>query len=504
LANHPIVPRLYELRKGVADLEELDFSAGSVSDGDPILESLKEEFGIDPNEELTPEKKLAFMDWLQKTREVNGGAGGMDDMEDEEEEEEDEEDFGDFDESWKGAGLEQDELDDLLADADDDLDLEPEIVEKAPKAKAAKSTKSKVTKTKPDSESTKKRSKKSKSKASSSEADSAPTPIASFTPLAEPAFYSSKPKSKSSHSLSADDDTLGDATALLDADATDKERRTKTLRFHTSKIASTSNRRAAARAQRLGGDEDVPYRDRQKARDAALRKNSVGGQDGGEDLDGTEWTESDKKRAREVREEANELDNGDGDGDDGGAGEYYDLVKRRKVEKQAEKEAAHEERQAEKLYVSGDPLCLLAAKHLVHRSRTNRPMDLEPLLEPSKRTEVSHRDGTRLVEILVSKRGRLTRRPSKRSDRRGQCTKVGRRLLGEITPEKRLVSRLSSSRESFRNVCSSTIQRTVWDTLHTSDLVLVPVLVHTCITTAPSSEAYAITIPRYLHLFALV
>jgi U3 small nucleolar RNA-associated protein 3 len=92
----------------------------------------------------------------------------------------------------------------------------------------------------------------------------------------------------------------------------------------------------------------VPYRDRQKARDAALRKNSASAQDGGEDLDGGEWSESDKKRAREVREEPVD----DGPEDDGGAGEYYDLVKRRKTEKIAEKEAAHDAWQADKLYVS--------------------------------------------------------------------------------------------------------------------------------------------------------
>jgi U3 small nucleolar RNA-associated protein 3 len=338
LSNHPIIPRLFELKKGVSDLEELDFAAGSEADSDPILDSLKESFGLDPNEELTPEKKLAFMDWLQKQR---GSGGGMGDM-DEDEDDEDEDDGFDFDEAWKGAGLEEDELDDLLADAEDE-DMSSDEVE----ALVVKPKKVKKSKTKGDESGKKTKSKKSKDKEVVSEPE--PTPIASFTPLAEPAFKSSK--SKKSHSLSADDDTLGDATSLLDADASDKERRTKSLRFHTSKIASTSNRRAAARAQRLGGDEDVPYRDRQKARDAALRKNS-GGQDGGEDLDGTEWTESDKKRAREVRDEAgDDLGDGDGEGVDDGAGEYYDLVKRRKTEKIEEKEAAHEARQAEKLYV---------------------------------------------------------------------------------------------------------------------------------------------------------
>jgi len=297
--------------------------------------------GMDPNEELTGEKKVAFMKLLAKMQ----AEQGMGEDEDEDEEDEDE-DLGDFDESWKGAGLDEDELADLLADAEDDEDADSDEVEEPVAPVKVKKVKTKTpTNTKPTEDGKKKRIRKTKDK------ESEPTPIANFTPLAEPSFYSTKTKPKSPRTLSAEDDTLGDATSLLDADATDKERRTKSLRFHTSKIASTSNRRAAARAQRLGGDEDVPYRDRQKARDAALRKNSGAGQDGGEDLDGGEWSESDKKRAREVRDEAEVND----EGVDDGAGEYYDLVKRRKTEKLEEKEAAHDARQAEKLCVPLPP-----------------------------------------------------------------------------------------------------------------------------------------------------
>lgn len=419
----------------MSDLEELDFAAGSDADSDPILDSLKESFGLDPNEELTPEKKLAFMDWLQKQR----GSGGM--GADDDEEVEDEDDDFDFDESWKTAGLEEDELDDLLADADEGDLSSDEIELPVDKPKKVKKSKSKAEGSSSDK---KKKSKKAKAE----DVEPEPTPVASFTPLAEPAFKSSKSK-KSVRSLSADDDTLGDATSLLEADASDKERRTKSLRFHTSKIASTSNRRAAARAQRLGGDEDVPYRDRQKARDAALRKNS-GGQDGGEELDGTEWTESDKKRAREVRDEAgDDLDDRDGDGMDDGAGEYYDLVKRRKTEKLADKEAAHEARQAEKLYV---PVVYSQIRVsdwcLVLPSRTKPQMVRVLLPEPSKRIVDLRQDGTRLAGILESKREWHTKRPSKRSGRRGLSTRVGRLLSVETMREKRRVSRLSSSRGS--------------------------------------------------------
>lgn len=364
LADHPIINRLLELKKAVSDLQELDFAAGSVSDGDPLVKDLADQLDMNGDGEIdlsTEEKKLAFMDLLNKMREAEGsGVEVMDGDEDEEDEDEDYE-LGDFDDSWKIPGLEEDELDDLIADANGE-DVYPDTIKTIPSDKAkklkVKSTKEKKSKktasTSTDDEQggKKKRSRKPKGEPS--------TPIGSFTPLAEPAFYSSasestkskskKGKSPRSTQISADDDTLGDATALLDADASDKERRTKSLRFHTSKIASQSARRAAARAQRSGGDEDVPRRDRQKARDAALRKNSANSQDGGEDLDidgpGGEWSESERKRAREVRE-----DGPDETEIDDGANDYYDLVKRRKTEKAAEKEAAHEDRRAEKLCV---------------------------------------------------------------------------------------------------------------------------------------------------------
>lgn len=306
------------------------------------MESFAEKLGMEiPDGGLTVEMKVELMKTLAKMREEGMGEDEEDELDGIQEMEDD--DFEDFDDSWKGAGLDEDELAGLLADAEEDEDMsEEEAVApvKAKKVKTKSTKEDKKAKTKTTEDGKKKRVRKVK--------EPAPEPIANFTPLAEPSFKSSK-KSKSSRPLSADDDTLGDATSLLDADASDKERRTKSLRFHTSKIASTSNRRAAARQQRLGGDEDVPYRDRQKARDAALRKNSsAAAQEGGEDLDGGEWSESDKKRAREVRDE---VEDGDAGGDDDGAGEYYDLVKRRKTEKIEEKEAAHDARQAEKLYV---------------------------------------------------------------------------------------------------------------------------------------------------------
>ncbi|KAL1413088.1 something about silencing protein 10 [Vanrija albida] len=310
LSNHPILPRLLQLKEGVSALQDLDFAAGSVSDAGPEL-FIRDGLGEDDEDEDEDE----FQNLLQAKRELmarmNAGAGEDDDDDEEIDEEADAENL------WHQAGLEDDELADLLADQQE--------------AAAAPKKEKKEKKEK-------KRGRKDKAKAKAIEVDEDDkdvTPTATFTPMAEPDFAPSTKKSRKAAETFVVEDTLGDATSLADADAADKEHKKRTLRFHTSKIAATSARRSAARDRRMGGDDDIPYRDRQAARDAALRKNAPKG-DGGEDLDGSDWTESDRKRAREVREEADEAAE---DAEDDG---YYDLVKRRKVAKELAKADAHE------------------------------------------------------------------------------------------------------------------------------------------------------------------
>jgi U3 small nucleolar RNA-associated protein 3 len=289
---HPIIGRLRELKQGLAALEDLDFDAGSVSDKGPEL-FVRPGFGDESeDDEDVAEAKRELM--ARMFGKLPGGAG-------------------------EGTGLEAGELAGLLADQDEE---EP-VALKAKKAKKEK------------------KDKKNKSKQAAAEDEGEQsTPAAAFPPLAEPEFVHSKTKKKAKPALAEADETLGDLLELTDADAGDKEHRKRSLQFHTQKIASMSARRSAARERRAGGDDDIPYRNRQAARDAALRKNAPRDLAGGEDLDGSEWSASDRKRAREVRdEEASE--GGDGEGDDE-AGEYYDLVKRRKVAKEVAKADAHE------------------------------------------------------------------------------------------------------------------------------------------------------------------
>lgn len=283
LSSHPILTRLLELKKGVSDLEDLDFDAASNSDEDPLGEN-----GWATDEEDVGDDEDELLELIKNKKDMM--AQLMKDDDDEE---------GD-DEAWRAEGLEDGELDDLMAD------LEEEDVPK--KSKKAK--------------------KESKKKGKKSKSENA------FPTLAEPAFFSS---SKSTPTVD-DEYDLGDPTSLLDADADDKERRKRSLAFHTSKIASTANRRAAAREKRSGGDEDIPYRDRQAARDAALRKQTRASEADSEPLSLRDMTDGEKKRARDVRDD----DEDDGEG-------YYDLIKRKKTADKAEKVARHEEGEAERL-----------------------------------------------------------------------------------------------------------------------------------------------------------
>jgi U3 small nucleolar RNA-associated protein 3 len=321
MSTHPILERLLQLKEGVTSLEDLDFSAGSVSDAGPEL-FIKDDFGFEDEDDEDGDEEALEMQAakLGLFAKMQAGAGMVLEDEDEEDESDDEMDIDLEDDAqnlWAADGLSDDELGDIIADA-----------ESGGKKKKAKKDAKKDRK--------RSRGKKAKFADSDSDDDGAAASSAAFTPMEEPEFVSTKKKSKSAKAptLTAEDETLGDALELSEADAGDKEHRKRTLRFHTAKIAATSARRSAARDRRLGGDDDIPYRDRQAARDAALRKNGPKGTEG-EDLDGSDWTESDRKRAREVRDEAEDAD----DGDDG----YYDLVKRRKVSKDEAKAEAHEQ-----------------------------------------------------------------------------------------------------------------------------------------------------------------
>ena len=174
-----------------------------------------------------------------------------------------------------------------------------------------------------------------------------PQPVRPIFDLVEPQFVSSK--SSSSHEpLANDADAYGEMTALHFADLADKSVRKKSLRFHTSKIDSASARRQGARNQAVGGDDDLPYRQRKKERDAQLVKEAVKklNNQGGDDLD-----DEDPEPPR-VGEKRPRQDEDDADPD-----EYYELVKKKTKEKKEKKKAEYEEANGRVRYVLAYYLC---------------------------------------------------------------------------------------------------------------------------------------------------
>ncbi|KAL0581015.1 something about silencing protein 10 [Marasmius crinis-equi] len=156
--------------------------------------------------------------------------------------------------------------------------------------------------------------------------------------LVEPEFVSSK--ASGSRATNDSFDVYGEATSLQHADAADKSARKKSLRFHTSKIESTSARRQGARNATLGGDDDIPYRERRREKEDRLAKEAgarVQNQ-GGMDLDDTE-----PEPRREVPEE----------GEDG----YYELVAKKSKEKKEKKKADYEAARAERYGLLLSTLC---------------------------------------------------------------------------------------------------------------------------------------------------
>jgi len=142
---------------------------------------------------------------------------------------------------------------------------------------------------------------------------------------------------------------FGEATSLSAADGADKKARKKSLRFHTNKI-ETSARRREERREKLGGDDDLPYRERKKEKEARIQKEIEKTRDQvGEDLDMDDEHDvsiTAKKRKREEPEDAADSASGEEDNDG-----YYELVKRaKKAKKEAKKHAYDEARMIERIY----------------------------------------------------------------------------------------------------------------------------------------------------------
>ncbi|KAJ6508927.1 Sas10 C-terminal domain-containing protein [Mycena sanguinolenta] len=243
LRTHPVLARLLTLKQSLITLEDLDFAASDSEAG------TKDGSDVDEMMDAKSLWKLSRME-----------------------------------------GLDEDELDDLLQDADmpereaDQPEQEVEVQVRPKKKRKTSQT----------------------------------SPAVPVFDLVEPEFTSS---TSSQHRHDSSTDAYGEATALQHADAADKSARKKSLRFHTSRIESASARRQGARNNAVGGDDDIPYRDTRK-QTPKVSPSSRG--QGGEDLDDSE-----------PQTKVPDADAEDADG-------YYELVNRKSKLKKASKKTEYE------------------------------------------------------------------------------------------------------------------------------------------------------------------
>ncbi|KAG8826809.1 hypothetical protein FRC19_007377 [Serendipita sp. 401] len=296
MQTHPILARLLTLKQAMSSLERLDFGPNSDGSDDDL---------------------------------------GSDDLDD-------------IDDIWEGKGLadmDEDEFMELLRDAQEAnaklaTENRPTAANKEAPREGPKKKKKKAPSHKEtgggEEEKQRRKEKQKKQKKKKQAFD-----------LEEPEFVSTAKtngtyakQSNSIHQLPA----YGEHTSLASVDAQDKSARKKSLQFHVSKIENSSAKRTKARGAAMAGDDDIPYRERDKEREIRLQKESQKrvaklGQ-GGEDLEviEDEPTPSRKKRPREDdTEDASEV------GNDG----YYELVKRQKKTEKDVSKAQYAAKKAE-------------------------------------------------------------------------------------------------------------------------------------------------------------
>ena len=281
---------------------------------------------------------LTLKEGINTLENLGVGQGVLEDDEDGEDEEdeladEDEED-GDLWSLIKKKGLESGELADLLEDAGLSM---PSQSPSPPPSKKPKHTTTKK-------EHAESRPKKNKRKTSAAIHDTDQGTHGPVFDLVEPKYT----RASRNHKVAPVVDTVmavdpyGEVTALQYHDLSDKQARKKSLRFHVSRIESSSSRRTNARANAVGGDDDIPYKERKKEREARLEREKASKKEkgplgtGGDDLDDVdpEVITEQKKRKRKRDEDAED--------DVGGTTGYYDLVRQAAATKKARKKAEYE------------------------------------------------------------------------------------------------------------------------------------------------------------------
>ena len=113
-----------------------------------------------------------------------------------------------------------------------------------------------------------------KKKRKTSKASAEPTSATPVFDLVEPELPKIKSAAATGRPGPSTVDVYGEATSLQAADAADKQARKKSLRFHAARIENTSARRQNARSNAMGGDDDIPYRERKKEKEAKKGRKS--------------------------------------------------------------------------------------------------------------------------------------------------------------------------------------------------------------------------------------
>ena len=262
----------------------------------------------------------------------------------------------------KKPRLELNELQDLLKDAEADIsDLTPAVNgATSPEKRRRKASKQSFFGHEEEaSEPPRKKQKTDGKDKDSTKSTRSRTPVFD---LVEPEFEHSTAELVPSSSIPDIVDSFGEQNVLQSVDAADKKARKKSLRFHTSKIEGAATRRDKGAKNLLGGDDDIPYKERKKQREIREAKESAkkGKGLGGDDLsDGdpevdmdVEFTGFDgdiggrKSGKKRSRDDSNE-ERGDVD-----PSEYYSLVERSAKEKKERKKAEYDAAKAAARYVS--------------------------------------------------------------------------------------------------------------------------------------------------------
>lgn len=155
--------------------------------------------------------------------------------------------------------------------------------------------------------------------------------LADLSTLATDAKKRKAQKTKTS-AKNADDSDFGDEDALTAKEAEEKAKQKRSLRFYTSQLAQKANKRSAA-GRDAGGDEDLPYRERLKDRQARL--NAEAEKRGKKQLSkeeqlGDDSDEEDHRTAQQIR------------GDQSDSDDYYDMVAARTNQRKEDKKARAE------------------------------------------------------------------------------------------------------------------------------------------------------------------